>query len=68
MGSAIERKGPVDLTGVFSAMLKTGADMDTYLSIEILDHLQAFYPVFHDDIYHLSLTNIKAIGSNEELY
>lgn len=47
-GYNARRIGPKDLTGVCSMMSRTVADMDTYASIELLDHLEAFYKVFHE--------------------
>jgi hypothetical protein len=46
-GESVRRTGPKDLTGVCSMVSRTIADMDTYASIELLNHLQAFYKVFH---------------------
>lgn len=40
-----ERTGPADLSRVCSMLSRPIADMDTRASIELLDHLEAFYKV-----------------------
>jgi hypothetical protein len=68
VGGPVERRGPIDLTGVFSVMSGTVADMKTYAAVEILDHVQAFYKVFRDYLYQLSLLTVWVIGGNEDIY
>jgi hypothetical protein len=40
-----QRTGPTDLSAVWSKVSTTIPDMDTCASIELLDHLEAFYKV-----------------------
>lgn len=45
------RVGPIDLSGVCAMMSRTIPDMDTRASIELLDHLEAFYKVRYREYY-----------------
>ena len=47
-GEPARRAAPLDLTGLCSVVSRTTVDMDTYASIEILDHLEAFYKVLYE--------------------
>jgi hypothetical protein len=49
-------------------MSGTVADIETYAAVKILDHVQAYYKVVHDYIYHLSFADVGVIGSNKDLY
>lgn len=44
------RTGPKDLSAVCSMVSRTIPDMDTRASIELLDHLEAFYKVGYQKI------------------
>jgi GTPase SAR1 family protein len=58
------RTGPKDLSAVCSMVSRTIPDMDTHASIELLDHLEAFYKVGYRKI-RLTLTD-WFIGSDED--
>ena len=51
-----ERTGPKDLSAVCSRLSRTIPDMDTRASIELLDHLEAFYKVRNTNMIKIRLT------------
>jgi hypothetical protein len=53
------RTGPSDLSAVCSMFSRTVPDMDTRASIELLDHLEAFYKVRDRDTINLKLTGLR---------